>query len=97
MAHLIHHAQIDKRKVKPVSGQSACSVLGHFLMIKAYEVAEAGTIQPFAYFQLVFVSIMGFALFGERPDRWTIAGGALILAAGLYTLVRQARLSRSRR
>jgi drug/metabolite transporter (DMT)-like permease len=67
-------------------------VLGHFLMIKAYEVAEAGTIQPFAYFQLVFVSVMGFALFGERPDRWTVAGGALILAAGLYTLVRQARL-----
>ena len=75
----------------------ASGVLGHFLMIKAYEVAEAGTIQPFAYFQLVFVSIMGFALFGERPDRWTIAGGGLILAAGLYTLVRQARLSRSRR
>ncbi|HET9068381.1 MAG TPA: EamA family transporter, partial [Amaricoccus sp.] len=75
----------------------AFGVLGHFLMIKAYEVAEAGTIQPFAYFQLVFVSIMGFALFDERPDRWTIAGGALILAAGLYTLVRQTRLSRSRR
>jgi drug/metabolite transporter (DMT)-like permease len=73
------------------------AVIGHFLMIKAYEVAEAGTIQPFAYFQLVFVSIMGFALFGERPDRWTIAGGGLILAAGLYTLVRQATLSRSRR
>ena len=72
----------------------AFGVLGHFLMIKAYEVAEAGTIQPFAYFQLVFVSIMGFALFGERPDAWTIAGAALILAAGLYTLVRQARLAR---
>ena len=56
-------------------------------------MAEAGTIQPFAYFQLVFVSIMGFALFDERPDAWTIAGGALILAAGLYTLVRQARLA----
>ena len=71
-------------------------VLGHFLMIKAYEVAEAGTIQPFAYFQLVWVSIMGFALFGERPDGWTIAGAGLILAAGLYTILRQARLSRLR-
>ena len=65
----------------------AFGVLGHFLMIKAYEVAEAGTIQPFAYFQLVWVTIMGFALFGERPDRWTVAGAALILAAGLYTLI----------
>ena len=74
----------------------AAGVLGHFLMIKAYEVAEAGTIQPFAYFQLVFVGAIGYALFGERPDGWTIAGAALILAAGLYTLVRQARLGRPR-
>jgi drug/metabolite transporter (DMT)-like permease len=64
-------------------------------MIKAYEQAEAGTIQPFAYLQLVWVSIMGFALFGERPDVWTITGAGLILAAGLYTILRQARLSRS--
>ena len=65
-------------------------------MIKAYEVAEAGTIQPFAYFQLVWVTIMALVLFGERPDRWTIAGAALILGAGIYTLIRQARLGRRR-
>jgi drug/metabolite transporter (DMT)-like permease len=70
-------------------------VLGHFLMIKAYEVAEAGTIQPFAYFQLVFVSVMGVALFDERPDGWTVAGAALILAAGLDPLLRQAQLGRA--
>ena len=34
----------------------AMGVLGHFLLIKVYEVAEAGTVQPFAYFQLVFVA-----------------------------------------
>ncbi len=73
----------------------AFGVLGHFTMIKAYEVAEAGTIQPFAYFQLVWVTIMALFLFGERPDRWTIAGAALILGAGIYTLIRQARLGRS--
>ncbi|HRO11096.1 DMT family transporter [Amaricoccus sp.] len=74
----------------------AFGVLGHFLLIKAYEVAEAGTIQPFAYFQLVFVAVMGLLVFDERPDRWTVAGGALIIAAGLYTLIRQARLGRRR-
>jgi drug/metabolite transporter (DMT)-like permease len=71
------------------------AALGHFLFIKAYEVAEAGTIQPFAYFQLVFITILGLTLFDERPDAWTLAGAALILAAGLYTLVRQARLRRA--
>jgi drug/metabolite transporter (DMT)-like permease len=69
-------------------------VVGHFLLIKVYEVAEAGTVQPFAYFQLVFVSILGATLFNERPDVFTVAGAALILAAGLYTVIREAQLAR---
>ncbi len=65
--------------------------LGHFLLIKSYEVAEAGTVQPFAYFQLVFISILGVTLFHERPDVWTVAGAALILVAGIYSLIRESR------
>jgi drug/metabolite transporter (DMT)-like permease len=70
--------------------------LGHFLLIKTYAVAEAGTVQPFSYFQLVFVGIIGFGLFGERPDGWTLAGAGVILAAGLYALIREARLGLKR-
>ncbi len=66
--------------------------LGHYLLIKAYEAAEAGTIQPFAYFQLVFVTLIALLLFGERPDKATVIGAAIILTAGLYTLIRQARM-----
>lgn len=73
------------------------SILGHYLLIKIYEVAEAGTVQPFAYFQLVFVTIIAVTLFGERPDVWTVAGAALILGAGLYTVMREAHLARTAR
>ena len=69
------------------------AIIGHFLMIKAYSLAEAGTVQPFSYFQLVFVTIIALTIFDERPDAWTIAGAALILGAGFYTLVREARLA----
>ena len=75
----------------------AFGVLGHFLLIKVYAVAEAGTVQPFAYFQLVFISILGTTLFDERPDVWTVAGAGLILVAGLYTVIREAQLARARR
>lgn len=75
-------------------GLSCLALLGHFLMIKAYSLAEASVIQPFAYFQLVFVGLIGVFLFGERPDGWTLFGGAIILSAGLYSLFRAARLGR---
>jgi drug/metabolite transporter (DMT)-like permease len=65
--------------------------LGHFLLIKTYEVAEAAVVQPFAYFQLVFVTILGLSLFGESLDVWTAAGGAVILCAGIYTILRTGR------
>ncbi len=68
------------------------AVSGHFLLIKVYEVAEAGTVQPFAYFQLVFIGLLGIFFFHETPDLWTIVGTVVILLAGLYTLVRQKKL-----
>ena len=68
--------------------------LGHFLLIKVYEVAEAGVVQPFSYFQLVFVTILAVTLFHERPDLWTVVGAGMILAAGCYALVREAQLRR---
>jgi drug/metabolite transporter (DMT)-like permease len=70
------------------------AIIGHFVLIKAYSLAEAGVIQPFSYFQLVFIGIIGYSLFGERPDGWTLAGAGIILSAGLYALIREARTSR---
>jgi drug/metabolite transporter (DMT)-like permease len=62
--------------------------LGHFLLIKCYEVAEANTVQPFAYFQLLFGSMIGITVFGEMLT-WNIAlGGAIVVASGLFTLSR---------
>jgi drug/metabolite transporter (DMT)-like permease len=62
--------------------------LGHWLLIRAYEVAEASAVQPFAYLQLVFASGIGIAVFGERLE-WNVAAGAgLVVAAGLFTLWR---------
>ncbi|MHA3914021.1 DMT family transporter [Halovulum sp. GXIMD14793] len=59
--------------------------LGHYLLIRAYEVAEASSIQPLAYFQLVFASTIGITVFRDTLEIWTLAGAALIISAGLYT------------
>ncbi|NNU79549.1 DMT family transporter [Halovulum dunhuangense] len=62
--------------------------LGHFTMIKAYDLAEASIVQPFAYFQLAFGAAIGITVFGEVLE-WPVAlGAAIILGAGLFTLWR---------
>lgn len=61
---------------------------GHFLLIKTYEVAEASTVQPFAYLQLVFASILGLVVFGESLATHVVVGGAIVVSAGLFTLWR---------
>lgn len=72
---------------------SLTGVLGHWLLIRCYEVAEASAVQPFAYLQLVFAAMIGIAVFGETVA-WNVAlGAAIIVAAGLFSLWRE-RLQR---
>ncbi len=63
--------------------------LGHFLLIRCYEVAEASSVQPFAFLQLVFASALGVAAFGEAIHTNVVIGALLIVAAGLFTFWRE--------
>ncbi|MGF1649695.1 MAG: DMT family transporter [Hyphomicrobiaceae bacterium] len=59
---------------------------GHFLLIKAYEAAEAASLQPFAYLQLAATSAIGVFVFGETLTLKFFGGTALIVVAGLLAL-----------
>jgi drug/metabolite transporter (DMT)-like permease len=65
--------------------------LGHYLLIRTYEVAEASAVQPFAYFQLVFAALIGLTIFGETIKTNVAIGAAIVIAAGLFTLWRERR------
>ena len=64
---------------------------GHWLLIKCYEVAEASAVQPFAYLQLVFASMIGLTVFGESLEKNVAIGAAIVVAAGLFTFWRARR------
>ena len=68
-------------------------VMGHFTLIKCYELAEVSAVQPFAYFHLVFVAFIGLAVFDETIRTNVAIGAALVVAAGLFTLWRQRQTS----
>ncbi len=63
----------------------AGAAISHFLLIRAYEMAEASSLQPFAYTQLVWVSIIGVLFFDERLAPNVALGGAIVVGAGLFT------------
>ncbi|MFT7254525.1 MAG: drug/metabolite transporter (DMT)-like permease [Paracoccaceae bacterium] len=62
--------------------------LGHWLLIKCYEVSEASAVQPFAYLQLVFAASLGIVVFGETVELNVAIGAAVVVTAGLFTLWR---------
>jgi drug/metabolite transporter (DMT)-like permease len=59
------------------------SGIGHFSTIKALEFAPASLLAPFAYIQLLWVSILGVLVFGDFPDTLTLVGMAVVVAGGL--------------
>lgn len=58
--------------------------LGQFLLIMALTYATASLLAPLLYLNLVWATALGFVLFADLPDHWTILGAAMIVAAGLY-------------
>jgi len=70
--------------------------LGHWLLIRCYEVAEASAVQPFAYLQLVFASAIGLIVFNEQLKSNVAFGAALVVSAGIFTLWREQRRARVR-
>lgn len=62
---------------------------GHWLLIRCYEMAEASAVQPFAYFHLVFGSMVGVLVFGEVIALNVSLGAAIVVAAGLFTFWRE--------
>jgi drug/metabolite transporter (DMT)-like permease len=56
----------------------------HFCLIKALSITPATVIQPFNYTLLIWASAIGFIVFGDIPDAWTVMGAVVVIASGLY-------------
>ena len=63
--------------------------VGHFTLIRAYDYASATGLAPFFYTQLVWVMLLGWLVFGDFPDGWSLLGMGIIVASGLYLANRQ--------
>ena len=67
----------------------AFGTIGHFLLIAAHRLAPAPILAPFIYTQLIWMVTLGYLVFGDVPNRWTLLGAAIVIGSGLYLLFRE--------
>ena len=53
---------------------------------------DIGLVAPFRYTSLLWAIVLGFVVFGDLPDGWTLFGAAIVVGAGLFTLWRERQL-----
>ncbi|TDL81495.1 DMT family transporter [Palleronia sediminis] len=82
-------------KPMPVADLGWMAVIAGFgfiaglLMIAAYRRADAAIVAPMHYSQIIWAAIFGAAFFDETPDVMTWIGAAIIIASGIYVVVRE--------
>lgn len=67
------------------------SVISHGLSIAAFQKAEASTLAPLVYIELIGSTLIGYFVFGDIPGVSTLLGAGLIVAAGLLLVERRSR------
>lgn len=71
-----------------ILAQATLGAFGHLFMVRALSLAPPVVVQPFTYTQVPYEIGLGFLLFADVPDRWMLAGAALVIGSGVYAAVR---------
>jgi drug/metabolite transporter (DMT)-like permease len=77
---------------------AAATVIGvasYLALTIAMRTGEVSVVTPFRYSRLVFALVLAVVFLGERPDMATLVGSAIVVASGLYTLIRTHRTNRT--
>jgi drug/metabolite transporter (DMT)-like permease len=68
---------------------------GHYLIIRAFQLGPAVVMAPLGYVELVGSAILGYVIFSNFPDLWTLVGAGVIIASGIYIAWRERQRRKS--
>lgn len=68
---------------------------GTLLLVTAYSFGEAAVVAPMQYSQIIWATVYGAMLFDEDVDLLTMVGAGIIIASGVFIVLREARGGRS--
>ena len=71
------------------------ALIGHLLVTTAHRYAPASVLAPFGYLQIIFMSGASWFIFSQPPTFWLLVGAPIVIASGLYILLRERQLSKA--
>ena len=72
-----------------LAGVGVSNIVAQFCVIRSLKLASASVVVPYQYTLIVWSIVFGWLMFAELPDIYTVAGAAIIVAAGLYIFWRE--------
>jgi drug/metabolite transporter (DMT)-like permease len=79
-----------------VAAMGLLGAIGQYLFILGLTRGAASLLAPFSYSQIIWSTLLGYAVFDTVPSSWTWSGAAIIAASGLYIAYRERIRARSR-
>lgn len=90
-------APVDGRAALLIGGAAVMIIGGYLFSIMVMRVGEISFVAPFRYTSLIWALILGWVVFGDWPQTITLVGAGIVVASGVFTLYREARISRRAR
>ncbi len=82
----------EPQDLLPILGLGLLSGLVGYLITQAYRLSSASAVAPFEYVAMVFGLFWGWTIFGEWPATIVFLGAAVIIASGIYVVLRERRV-----
>ncbi len=85
---------VEIKSIGYLTGAGCLLMVGYLSVIAAMRTGEISFVSPFRYTILIWAILLGFFVFGDLPDKWTIIGSLILVATGGYTFYREHKLNK---
>lgn len=69
--------------------------VGYHFIVLAMRDGDIATVAPFRYAALLWAVILGYLVFDDLPDLWTVIGSIIVVGSGLYAIFREHQRNKS--
>lgn len=91
---LLPDAALPAHMLAMLAGVGVLGTLAHLLMSWSLRFAPSATLAPMQYLEIPIATFFGWLIFGDLPDGLAAVGIAVIVAAGLYIILREQATAR---